>query len=176
MSFVSGFAASWFRRRGVALAGALAALLGGAMMVRAGGPQGPGSVSNPAPGDAGKLAYTDTGANENTSTTSEATVYCPIDFTSNPDVLQPSAVQVATRARHPTIALTCWVSAFYENGFPAMEQPPQSNTNGTLTFDFQILDAYLMGAEYFAVKCVLPRNSGAGRSQILSWQNGQNIL
>ena len=175
MSFVFGIAASWCRRRAGALAGALAALLSGAMAVQAGGPQGPGSVCNPVKGDAGKLAYTDTGAIENTSTTSEATVVCPIDFTSNPDVLQPSAVQVTTRARHPTIPVHCTVSVLYEDGLPAWEEP-QDIVNATATFDFQILDAFLMGAEYFAVRCTLPRNSGSGRSQIVSWQSGQNIL
>jgi hypothetical protein len=175
MSLVLPFATSSFRRRGAALAGALAALLVPAAVVRAGGPQGPASVCNPAKGEAGKLAYTDTGAIENTSTTSEAIVVCPIDFTSNPDVLQPSAVQVATRARGSTpVKCTAWV--FYEDGLPVMQGEEQMNPAGVFTFDFQILDLYLMGGEYFAVKCVLPPNTGNGRSQILSWQSGQNIL
>jgi hypothetical protein len=171
-----------FRPSRILVAGGLAAasLLGGALAVRAGGPQGPGTICNPVKGDASKINYSQTFGVENASTSASATVLCPIDFTSDPAVLLgPSAIQIAYKARHATIPLTCTSLAFYEDGYLAFSDP-QSDVNNmvTSTFDFQVREAYEMfGTEYFAVECTVPQVSADGRrSAIVSWQSGQNVL
>lgn len=166
-------------RRLARLAGAFGAatVIAGAVAVFAGGPQGPGTVCNPVKGHASRINYTQSKGVENLSSSSSATVFCPIDFTSNPSVLQPSAIQIAYRAAHPTIPVVCTVYAHSSDGFPIWDETLDDTNNPAGTFDFQIISAWELGAEYFTVACTLPlAPSSSTRSQIITWQSGQNIL
>jgi hypothetical protein len=173
-----------FRTSRILFVGSLAVTLLAAMAastsVRAGGPQGPGTICNPRKGHASRINYSQTFGVENASTSASATVVCPIDFTVDPNVLLgPSAIQIAYKARHETIDLSCTVFAAFEDGLPIhTETLTDVNNLVTSTFDFQVREPYeQFGVEYYTVECTLPPVSAAGRrSAIVTWQSGQNLL
>jgi hypothetical protein len=135
-----------------------------------------GTVCRPNNGDLAKITYTDNQGVVNTSTSSSATVYCPVDSFLDPHgVIISRSVRVMVIDRSGSEAVSCTLKHFASDGTVVQTIGPlatsttgKSSTAQALTFTITN-DGQFRG--YLNLFCTLPKGVDASsRSHVVSYK------